>query len=300
MVYLTKNDWSNLILSKLSKEESFKEEFLELYKIYNIINLFSRKIYTKANEQLNAFIAAQIIFHKYRISSNFSLSKYSSEELYIIFGALLFIGQRAINILKIKIDNISFFIKQLIIKKNPNNKVDINELNKKIIQKEYDILTSIGFNIEIDSPFHFFYKLRNYLSKSEVNSANFITLLNYIVKDSFILPLSLYYTPNVITISCIKTLRERYNLEFINIKELTSLSDYIIDEEDIDQCASFIRKLEAAIDERKNQNNKNINSNNNNVINDEKKKEMDGAKGAPYSSGPSITKVIPTIKMNIE
>jgi hypothetical protein len=299
MVYLTKKDWSNLILSKLSKEESFKEEFLELYKVYNIINLFSRKIYTKANEQLNAFIAAQIIFHKYRICSNFSLSKYSSEELYIIFGAFLFIGQRAINILKIKIDNISFFIKQLIIKKNPNNKVDINELNKKIIQKEYDILTSIGFNIEIDSPFHFFYKLRNYLSKSEVNSANFITLLNYIVKDSFILPLSLYYTPNVITISCIKTLRERYNLEFINIKELTSLSDYIIDEEDIDQCASFIRKLEAAIDERKIQNNKSKNSNNN-VINCEKEKEIDGVKGAQDSSGPSITKVIPTIKMNIE
>ena len=297
MVYLTKNDWSNLILSKLSKEESFKEEFLELYKIYNIINLFSRKIYAKTNEQINAFIAAQIIFHKYRISSNFALSKYSSEELYIIFGALLFIGQRAINILKIKIDNISFFIKQLIIKKNPNNKVDINELNKKIIQKEYDIITSIVFNIEIDS--HFFYKLRNYLSKSEVNSANFITLLNYIVKDSFILPLSLYYTPNVITISCIKTLRERYNLEFINIKELTSLSDYIIDEEDIDQCASFIRKLEAAIDERKIQNNKSKNSNNN-VINCEKEKEIDGVKGAQDSSGPSITKVIPTIKMNIE
>ena len=137
------------------------------------------------------------------------------------------------------------------------------------------------------------------MSKSEVNSANLITLLNYIVKDSFILPLSLYYTPNVITISCIKTLRERYNLEFINIKELTSLSDYNIDEEDIDQCASFIRKLEAAIDERKIQNNKSKNSNNN-VINCEKEKEIDGVKGAQDSSGPSITKVIPTIKMNIE
>ena len=119
------------------------------------------------------------------------------------------------------------------------------------------------------------------------------------MKDSFILPLSLYYTPNVITISCIKILRERYNLQFINIKELISLSDYTIDEEDIDQCASFIRKLEAAIDERKNQSNKNKNITNN-VINDEKEKEMDGVKGAPDSSGPSITKVIPTIKMNIE
>lgn len=156
MVYLTKNDWSNLILSKLSKEESFKQEFLELYKIYNAINIFSKKIYAKANVQQSAFIAALIIFHKYRICSNFSLSKYSSEELYIILGACLFIGQRSINILTTKVDNISSFIKQLINKKNPNNNIEINELNKKLIQKEYDILTIIGFNIEIDSPFHFF------------------------------------------------------------------------------------------------------------------------------------------------
>ena len=299
MVYLTKNEWSNLILSKLSKEESFKEEFLELYKIYNIINLFSRKIYTKPNEQLNVFIAAQIIFHKYRICSNFSLSKYSSEEIYIIFGALLFIGQRAINILKIKIDNISFFIKQLIIKKNPNNKVDINELNKKIIQKEYDILTSIGFNIEIDSPFHFFYKLKNYLSKFEVNSSNFFTLLNYIVKDSFILPLSLYYTPNIITISCVKQLGERYKLDFINIKEIISLSDYAIDEEDINQCTSLIQRLEAAINERKNQSNCSSNSTNN-VTDDEKGTISDNLNENHISSEPSITKVIPSIKMNID
>jgi hypothetical protein len=36
------------------------------------------------------------------------------------------------------------------------------------------------------------------------------------------------------------------------------------------------------------------------VINCEKEKEIDGVKGAQDSSGPSITKVIPTIKMNIE
>lgn len=301
MVYLTKNDWSNLILSKLSKEESFKQEFLELYKIYNAINIFSKKIYTKANVQQSSFIAALIIFHKYRICSNFSLSKYSSEELYIILGACLFIGQRSINILTTKVDNISSFIKQLINKKNPNNNIEINELNKKLIQKEYDILTSIGFNIEIDSPFHFFYKLKTYLSKFEVNSSNFFTLLNYIVKDSFILPLSLYYTPNIITISCVKLLGERYKLDFINIKDLISLSDYTIDEEDINECTSLIQKLEAAINEKKSLSNCSSNSNStNNVTDDEKGKISDNINENHISSGPSITKVIPSIKMNIE
>ena len=302
MIYLTKEDWSNLILSKLNKKDSFKQEFIELYKIYNMIHFFSRKIYTKQNEQQMILIATQIIFHKYRICSDFSLNKYSSEELYIIFGACLFIGQRAINILKIKIDNISFFIKQLINKKNPTINIDINDLNKKLIQKEYDILTSIGFNIEIDSPFLFFNKLKNYLSKHELNSTNFITLLNYILKDSFILPLSLYYTPNIITISCVKILREKYNLNFINIKELIALSEYQISNEEILECASFIGKLEAAINEKKNQNNHNNNDDNNNVIKDEKEKkeEIINENIISNKSSSIITRVIPSIKMNIE
>ena len=252
MVYLSKNDWEELIIPKLSKEEKFKQEYLELKKIYNTIKLLCQKIYKKVNEQQSVFIAAQVIFHKFRICSEFSLSRYSSEELYIILGALLFIGQKAINLLEIKVDNISSFIKQLINKKNPKNIIDINEINKKIFQKEYDILTSIGFNIKVDSPFHIFHKIKNYLSKSEVKSNNFITLLDYIVKDSFILPLSLYYTPNIITISCVKILRERFNLKFIDITEIISMSDYKIDEEDIDQCASLIQKLENLLNEKKN------------------------------------------------
>ena len=296
MIYLTKEDWSNLILSKLSNEQSFNQEFLELYKVHNAFSFYTRKMYTKQSEQNTTLIAAQIIFHKYRICSNFSFSKYSSEELYILLGACLFIGQRAMNILKIKIDNISSFLKQLINKKNPTYNVDINDLNKKLIQKEYDILTSIGFNIEVDSPYFFFNKLKNYLSKFEVNSANFITLLNYIIKDSFILPLSLYYTPNVITISCVLILREKYNLKFINIKELISLSDYPIDDEEVKQCTLLVKKIEAAINEKKNQNN----NNSNNVVKDEKEKNREKPNETKTSGNASITKVIPSIKMNID
>ena len=288
MVYLTKENWNNLILSKLENEESFKNEFNELFKIYNAVHLFVRKIYSKPVEQQNILNAVLIIFHKYRLCSGFSLNKYSSEELYIILGSILFIGQKAINILKIKIDNISFFIKQLINKKNPTINVDINDLNKQIIQKEYDILTTIGFNIEIDSPFLFFYKLKKYLSKSELNSANFITLLNYRIKDSFILPLSLYYTPNTIAISCVKVLKEKYKLNFINIKELISLSEYKIEDEDIDQCSSLIKKIETAINEKKNQKN---------VVKTEKQEKIEEKNISPCTN---ITEVIPSIKMNID
>ena len=107
------------------------------------------------------------------------------------------------------------------------------------------------------------------------------------------MPLSLYYTPNTITISCVYILKQKYNLHHINLKELISQSEYDLDEGEIQECASLIQKLEAAITEKKNNqanNNKiasnasNINTNNTNTMNSEE---------------ASVTKIIPSIKMNI-
>ena len=268
------------------------EQFSELYKLYSALHLFTRKIYTyiNQNEQTNLFISAMSIFHRYRICSNFSLSKYSSEELYIILGACLFIGQKATNILGISLDFLSKFIQQLVLKKEQNKKIEINEIINKIKEKELEILISIGFNIYTDFPFPFFNKIKTFLSNSNINLENFITLLNYFIKDSFILPLSLYYTPNVITISCVFILKQKYNLKNINLKELISLSEYDLDEGDIKDCASLMQRLEAAIIDKKiNQKNNNkilsnTNTNNTNTMNSEE---------------ASVTKIIPSIKMNI-
>ena len=44
MIYLTKEDWNNLILSKLSKKESFMQQFAELFKL-NTVFRYLPKIY---------------------------------------------------------------------------------------------------------------------------------------------------------------------------------------------------------------------------------------------------------------
>ena len=93
-----------------------------------------------------------------------------------------------------------------------------------------------------------------------------------------------------------KILREKYNLKFINIKELMSLSDYPVDDEEVQQCILLIKKIETAINEKKNQNNNNIN----NVLKDEKEKNREKANKNKKSDGDTITKVIPSIKMNID
>lgn len=104
------------------------------------------------------------------------------------------------------------------------------------------------------------------------------------------MPFSLYYTPNVITISCVLVLKNKYNLKDINLKELISLSEYDLDEREIQDCATLINKLEAAIIEKRNSQNNNskpesnINTNNTNTVQKEE---------------ASVTKIIPSIKMNI-
>ena len=293
MIYLTKDDWNKLILTKLLDNSSFIEQFTELYKLYSALHLFTRKIYTylTQHQQTNLFVTAMSIFHRYRICSYFSLNKYSSEELYIILGACLFIGQKVTNILGIKIDHLSKFIRQLILKKEPNKKIEINEINNNLKEREIEILTIIGFNINVDFPFPFLNKIKTILSNSNINSENFITLLIYFIKDSFILPLSLYYTPNIITISCVVILKQKYNIQHIKLKELISLSEYNLDEGEIKECSSLIQKLEVAINEKKNSQiniskiTSNINKNNTNTVNSEE---------------ASVTKIIPSIKMNID
>ena len=94
-------------------------------------------------------------------------------------------------------------------------------------------------------------------------------MLSYIIKDSLILPISLYYTPNIIAISCIKIIIEKYDINFINLKDLIPLSDYDLDDKDIYECELLIKKIKATINEKKSM--KNYNNNDS----EEKGKEKD-------------------------
>ena len=296
MIYLTKEDWNNLILPKLSEQASFNEQFLELCKIQRAFHNFSFKMIPKEeNNQAHLsmiFIAGMTIFHKYRICSDFSLNKYSSEETYILIGACLFIGQKSINVLKARLIDVAKFIEKLILSKEPTKKVNIKKLKEKIKNKELEILTTLGFNIDVDLPISFIKDIKKKLSENKLNLNidNTLTLLNIFIEDSLILPLSIYYTPNIIAISCVLSLKQRYNLTNINIKELIALSEYDLDKQEIQDCFALINKIIIAkSDFIKNQRNKAKLASNANA---EDKKTMNSDKA-------SITKVIPSINVNV-
>ena len=111
------------------------------------------------------------------------------------------------------------------------------------------------------------------------------------------MPFCLYYTPNIITISSVLILKEKFKLNYINIKELISLSDYDLNEADILECTSLLQALDAAviqvITEKTNgiKGTENIKTNNN--INNTDANQANSAQ-------TSITKIIPSINMNTE
>ena len=55
--------------------------------------------------------------------------------------------------------------------------------------------------------------------------------------------MSLYYTPNTIAISCVKIIKEKFNLVDININNVISLSEYKIDLNELNECFWLQQKL---------------------------------------------------------
>ena len=192
--------------------------------------------------------------------------------------------QRTIAIIY-KLEYLSTAIKNLLDRKEPSNQLDIKKISIKIIDQQYSILVTLGFNINIDFPSSFQYKIKQYLLKKEYKSDNIMELLTYTINDSYIFPICLYFIPDVIVICSIKYLKEKYKLDSINIYELIALSDYDLDKYEIEQCYTFIQKIQKEILFRKRK----------------KEEEMKGAENNKLKTNEaSITKVISSINMNVD
>ena len=83
MTYLTKEDWNNYLLPKISDDKSFSVHLKEKIKIQNMLIILIGKI---LNSQKNSekklaqriLISSMIYYHKYIIFNNISHSDLSS------------------------------------------------------------------------------------------------------------------------------------------------------------------------------------------------------------------------------
>ena len=268
MTYLTKEDWSNYFVQKISDDKSFSENLKQNIIIQNTFIRLISKILTcqkNAEKKLSQkiLISSMIYFHKYILFNNISYFNLSSLDKLILYCSCIFISFKASN----KLIDINILSSKYQPYFNKYKIYEIEEIKDLIIQKEFDILISIEFNMAIDWPYEILNFLKIYLKKLDKGNDTIIKIINYVnlnINDSILFPLCLYYTPNEIVFSCILLAIKKYNLDFININDLIKLKKYNINinKDNINECAIFISKIIIYKNNLIDKNN-NINNNNN-------------------------------------
>ena len=241
MIYLTREDWNNFFLPKLTQDnKSFFTELKHIKNIHSIMQYINSKI--KISNQIVLSIS-MIYFHKFYNQTLINLINITPLDKLIICGSCIFIATKSSNHL-IRVSVIVNIIMDIIKKKLPNLNIDLDTIKEKIFQKEFQILQLLGFCVNFELPYKFIIKIKNYFeSITNISSQILIDSCFQFISDSFLLPISLYYTPNTISISCVKVMKEKFNLVEININDLISLSEYKIDLNELNECYSIIKKL---------------------------------------------------------
>ena len=262
MTYLTKEDWTNNLVPKISDDKSFSEHINQNIKIQNNFNkLISRILETNCDKKISQriLISCMIYYQKYILFNNIENSDLSNLDKLILYCACIFIALKEAN----KLFSIDFLSSKFQPYFNKIKSFDVKEIKDLIIQKEFELLVSIEFDIGVEWPFQINNLLKNYLKKlGKIDEIiiNIIRNINLNINDSLLFPLCLYYTPNEIVFSCILLAKKKYKLDYININDLIKLSKSDIDKDNIKECSLYISKIINYKDILKDNNNINKNS----------------------------------------
>jgi hypothetical protein len=189
---------------------------------------------------------SMVYFHKYYLNNNIVFNNYSSLNKLILISTCLFIATKTTNHL-IYLKDIVIIIKEIIKKKTKLEKdLNENEIKNKIYEFEFNVLNNLGFELNLDLPYKFLNNLKKYfeLNIFNINTDKLIEICCNYINDIFYLPVSLYYSPNLISISCVILMQNKLNLHLnFNINDIINLSDYKIDLNELNQCYNLIKKL---------------------------------------------------------
>ena len=268
MTYLTEEDWEKYLLPKLTDDESFSEELNQIKKCQNIMIIILDILFKKAKpSQLKTkqkiLYCSMVFYYKYTLFYGISLKDLGEIERLVLCSACLLLGFKAITFKIFDIQQLSLIIHEIL--NNSNKKLTKEELKDEIMQKEFDLLNALGFDINIDIPYSYFPLLSFYLKKcNETNDyvlSEINVLLNEYVQNSMLFPLYLHYSSYEIFLGCIYLIKQKKKIfNFIDLNELIKLTKTEIDVDNICQCSKYISKISEVKDSLlyKNRDNSNI------------------------------------------
>ena len=241
MVYLTQDDWNNFFLPKLFEDNnSFDNELKFIKNIYKIMTFINSKI--KNSKQI-ILSTSMIYFHKYYIQNLINYNNLTPLDKLIISGSCIFLATKSTNFL-IRVSVIVNIIMEILKNKLPNINFENEKIKEMIFEKEFEILKSMEFCLNVELPYKFILKLKNYFeNNTNISSEILIKSCCQYINDLIFFPISLYYIPNIIAISCVKLMKEKFNIIDINLNDVISLSEYKIDLNELNECFLIIQKL---------------------------------------------------------
>lgn len=256
MTYITKEDWINHFLPKLNNDKLFVEELKQIIKIQNLLLGIIKLLFQNSKNSQNKLkqhilYSSLIYYYKYCTFNGISLSTLLESEKIIISASCIFLAFKEAKGL-INMDIISGIIQSSLNNLiNDKKQLKIEEINNLIIQKEYDILCSIQFNMGIDNPYEFLSMIKLYFREIHIENNvinEVIELINKYINDSILFPLYLYYTSYEIALSCILLVKETKKYNFIDMNNIIKLYEKDIDANNIYQCARCISKITKALE----------------------------------------------------
>ena len=100
------------------------------------------------------------------------------------------------------------------------------------------------FYINVELKYKYILKIKNYFENNKnISTEILIKSSCQYINNIIFFTIYLYYTINTIEISCVKLMKEKFNLVDINMNDVISLSEYKIDLKELNECFLIIQKL---------------------------------------------------------
>ena len=270
MTYLTKEDWEKNFVQKICDDKSLSVLINENLKIQSCFVFLINKLFNPKNKEnfqnkkllKEILFPSLIFFHKYTLSSGISLSNLTYKDTLTLCITCIYLSLKAVNKL-IHLEEISKRFQSLF-NKDENIIYEIEDINNLIIDKEFEILLLIQFDINFDCPFRNNYLIKKYLGKIKQSEEMIKTIVKYVntkISKTIFFPFNLYFTSIEIIISSLLLVAKENKLNFIDINDLIKMNNLDVDKNNIIECCTLMNRIIKYINYLEEMKKKNINNN---------------------------------------
>ena len=166
----------------------------------------------------NCISTAMVFFHKFFIFKKGFIDDF---EKYLTCASCILLAVKVCNQLTPLEELVKFFLKQYNRQKSLNIAITdelVFDTCEKVCQREFEILNSIGFDLNVDLPYKYVLSMKSYYF-DYLKNHKLMIITNNFINDSFKLPLCLYFDPLLVALASLYLVSIYFKLSLPDTKE---------------------------------------------------------------------------------